>query len=134
MRLLVIAPEPVAPEQLADVVDEDLHDAEIRVVTPALNDSRLAFWVSDPDEAIAKAESAEEKTVGRLRAEGIDAAGKTGESDPMVALEDALATFPADRIVIFRHPGGEQAYLEDDVIDAAREHVGIPVVIAEVPR
>jgi hypothetical protein len=134
MRLLVIAPEPVAPEQLADVVDEDLHDAEIRVVTPALNDSRLAFWVSDPDEAIAKAESAEEETVGRLRAEGIDAAGKTGESDPMVALEDALATFPADRIVIFRHPAGEQAYLEDDVIDAAREHVGIPVVIAEVPR
>jgi hypothetical protein len=134
MRLLVIAPEPVAPEQLADAVDEDLHDAEIRVVTPALNDSRLAFWVSDPDEAIAKAESAEEETVGRLRAEGIDAAGKTGESDPMVALEDALATFPADRIVIFRHPAGEQAYLEDDVIDAAREHVGIPVVIAEVPR
>jgi hypothetical protein len=134
MRLLVIAPEPVAPEQLADVVDEDLHDAEIRVVTPALNDSRLAFWVSDPDEAIAKAESAEEETVGRLRAEGIDAAGKTGESDPMVALEDALATFPADRVVIFRHPAGEQAYLEDDVIDAAREHVGIPVVIAEVPR
>ena len=134
MRLLVIAPEPVAPEQLADVIDEDLHDAEIRVVTPALNDSRLAFWVSDPDEAIAKAESAEEETVGRLRAEGIDAAGKTGESDPMVALEDALATFPADRIVIFRHPAGEQAYLEDDVIDAAREHVGIPVVIAEVPR
>ena len=134
MRLLVIAPEPVAPEQLADVVDEDLHDAEIRVVTPALNDSRLAFWVSDPDEAIAKAESAEEETVGRLRAEGIDAAGKTGESDPMVALEDALATFPADRIVIFRHPAGEQAYLEDDVIDAAREHVGIPVVIAEAPR
>jgi hypothetical protein len=134
MRLLVIAPEPVAPEQLADVVDEDLHDAEIRVVTPALNDSRLAFWVSDPDEAIAKAESAEDETVGRLRAEGIDAAGKTGESDPMVALEDALATFPADRIVIFRHPAGEQAYLEDDVIDAAREHVGIPVVIAEVPR
>jgi len=134
MRLLVIAPEHVAPEQLADVVDEDLHDAEIRVVTPALNDSRLAFWVSDPDEAIAKAESAEEETVGRLRAEGIDAAGKTGESDPMVALEDALATFPADRIVIFRHPAGEQAYLEDDVIDAAREHVGIPVVIAEVPR
>ena len=134
MRLLVIAPEHVAPEQLADVVDEDLHDAEIRVVTPALNDSRLAFWVSDPDEAIAKAESAEEETVGRLRAEGIDAAGKTGESDPMVALEDALATFPADRIVIFRHPAGEEAYLEDDVIDAAREHVGIPVVIAEVPR
>ena len=134
MRLLVIAAEPVEPEQLADVVGQNLDDAEIRVVTPALNDSRLAFWVSDPDEAIAEAESAKEESVVRLRAEGIDAEGVTGESDPVVALEDALATFPADRIVIFRHPAGEEAYLEDDVIDEARERVGVPVVAAVVQR
>jgi hypothetical protein len=134
MRLLVVAAEPVEPEQLAEVVGEDLDDAEIRVVTPALNDSRLAFWVSDPDEAIAEAESAKEESVSRLRDEGIDAEGETGESDPLQALEDALATFPADRIVIFRHPAGDEAYLEDDVIDEARERLGVPVVAAEVPR
>jgi phosphoenolpyruvate synthase/pyruvate phosphate dikinase len=82
MRLLVIAAEPVEAGQLADVVGEDLEDAEIRVVTPALNDSRLAFWVSDPDEAIAEAESTTEESVSGLRAEGIDAEGETGESDP----------------------------------------------------
>ena len=134
MRLLVVAAEPVEPEQLAEVVGEDLDDAEIRVVTPALNDSRLAFWVSDPDEAIAEAESAKEESVSRLRDEGIDAEGETGESDPLQALEDALATFPADRIVFFRHPAGDEAYLEDDVIDEARERLGVPVVAAEVPR
>jgi hypothetical protein len=134
MRLLVIAAEPVQAGQLADVIGEDLDDAEIRVVTPALNDSRLAFWVSDPDDAIAEAESTTEASVAGLRAEGIDAEGETGESDPVLALEDALATFPADRIVIFRHPAGEEAYLEDDVIDEARERLGVPVVAAEVPR
>ena len=134
MRLLVIAAEPVQPGQLADIVGEDLDDAEIRLVTPALNDSRLAFWVSDSDEAIAEAESAKEESVARLRAEGIDAAGQTGESDPLLALEDALATFPADRIVIVRHPSGEEAYLEDDVIEEARERLGVPVVAAEVQR
>jgi hypothetical protein len=134
MRLLVIAAEPVEPGQLADIVGEDLDDAEIRLVTPALNDSRLAFWVSDSDEAIAEAESAKEESVARLRAEGIDAEGETGESDPLVALEDALATFPADRIVIVRHAAGEEAYLEDDVIDEARERLGVPVVAAEVQR
>jgi hypothetical protein len=134
MRLLVIAAEPVEPERLAEVVGEDLDDAEIRVVTPALNDSRLAFWVSDPDEAIAEADSAKEESVSRLRDEGIEAEGETGESDPLVALEDALATFPADRIVIFRHPAGDEAYLEDDVIDEARERLGVPVVAAEIPR
>jgi hypothetical protein len=134
MRLLVIAAEPVEPGQLADIVGEDLDDAEIRLVTPALNDSRLAFWVSDSDEAIAEAESAKEESVARLRAEGIDAEGETGESDPLVALEDALATFPADRIVIVRHAAGEEAYLEDDVIAEARERLGVPVVAAEVQR
>jgi hypothetical protein len=134
MRTLVIAAEPVEPDQLADAIGDDLGDDEIRVVTPALNDSRLAFWVSDPDDAIAEAESASDETVGRLREEGLDAEGETGESDPVLALEDALATFPADRVVIFRHPEGEEAYLEDDVIDEARERLGVPIVAAEVSR
>lgn len=134
MRLLVIAAEPVEPGQLADIVGEDLDDAEIRLVTPALNDSRLAFWVSDPDEAIAEAESTNEESLARLRDEGIDAEGETGESDPVLALEDALATFPADRIVIVRHPAGEESYLEDDVVDQARERLGVPVLAAEVQR
>lgn len=134
MRLLVIAAEPVEPGQLADIVGEDLDDAEIRLVTPALNDSRLAFWVSDSDEAIAEAESTNEESLARLRDEGIDAEGETGESDPVLALEDALATFPADRIVIVRHPAGEESYLEDDVVDQARERLGVPVLAAEVQR
>lgn len=130
----MIAAEPVEPGQLADIVGEDLDDAEIRLVTPALNDSRLAFWVSDSDEAIAEAESTNEESVARLRDEGIDAEGETGESDPVLALEDALATFPADRIVIVRHPAGEESYLEDDVVDQARERLGVPVLAAEVQR
>ena len=134
MRTLVIAAEPVEPDQLADVVGEDLSDDEVHVVTPALNDSRLAFWVSDPDEAIEEAEAAQEETVERLRSEGLDVDGETGESDPLLALEDALATFPADRVVIFRHPEGEEAYLEDEVIDEARERLGVPVVAAEIRR
>jgi hypothetical protein len=134
MRLLVVAPEPVDADQLTDVVGGELDDAEIRVVTPALNDSRLAFWVSDPDEAIAEADSARDETVEQLRSEGIDAEGETGESDPLLALEDALTTFPADQVVIFRHPAGEQAYLEDAVIDEARDRLGVPVVAAEVSR
>jgi hypothetical protein len=134
MRTLVVAAEPVDPGQLADVIGEDVSDDEVRVVTPALNDSRLAFWISDSDEAIADAESTQEKTVERLRSEGIEAEGGTGESDPLLALEDALATFPADRVVIFRHPEGEGAYLEDDVIAEARERLGIPVLAAELRR
>jgi hypothetical protein len=36
--------------------------------------------------------------------------------------------------VIVRHPAGEGAHLEDDVIDEARQRVGVLVVAAEVQR
>ena len=31
-------------------------------------------------------------------------------------------------------PEGDEAYLEDGVIDEARERLGVPVVAAELPR
>ncbi len=38
--------------------------------------------------------------------EGIDAAGDTGESDPIQAIEDALVTFAAEEIVLCTNAGG----------------------------
>jgi hypothetical protein len=88
--------------------------------------------VSDPDEAIAEAEAAQEETVERLEEEGIDAAGDTGESEPAVAIEDALATFPADRIVVFSHP--DLDYREDEGLADAEERFGVPVTHAQIGR
>ena len=90
------------------------------VVSPATNQSRLAFWVSDSDEAIAEAEQAEERTVESLESAGVDASGDTGESEPAMAVQDALATFAADRIVIFEHPAGDRDTREDTGLDDAR--------------
>ena len=41
------------------------------------------------------------ETLERLGREGVPAAGDTGESDPGDAIQDALRTFRADRIVVF---------------------------------
>ena len=41
------------------------------------------------------------------------ATGDTGEADPYTAIEDALKTFDADRIVLFTHGGEDQRYRED---------------------
>ena len=95
MKLLVLTPEPVDAELLRATLGEEVEGAEVLVVSPATNRSRVAFWVSDPDDAIAEAEAASEETVERLEEQGVDAAGDTGESEPAVALQDALATFPA---------------------------------------
>jgi hypothetical protein len=133
VKLLVVTPEPVDAELLRATVGDEVEGAEVLVVSPATHQSKLAFWVSDSDEAIHEAEVAQEETVERLEEEGVDAAGDTGESEPAVAIQDALATFPADRIVIFSH-AGEQDYREDEGLAEAEERFGVPITHAEISR
>jgi hypothetical protein len=133
VKLLVVTPEPVDASLLRSTLGEEVEGAEVLVVSPATTQSKLAFWVSDTDEAIHEAEVAQEETVERLEEAGVDAAGDTGESEPAVAIQDALATFPADRIVIFSH-AGKKDYREDEGLADAEERFGVPVTHAEISR
>ena len=63
MKLLVVTPEPVDANLLRSTLGDEVEGAEVLVVSPATNQSKLAFWVSDPDEAIHEAEVAQEETV-----------------------------------------------------------------------
>ena len=132
MKLLVVTPEPVDAKLLRSTLGDEVRGAEVLVISPATNRSKVAFWVSDADEAIAEAESAQQETVERLEEEGVDAAGDTGESEPAVAIQDALATFPADRIVIFSHP--DLDYREDKGLEDAEQRFGVPVMHAQIAR
>jgi len=132
VKVLVVTPEPVDAKLLRATLGEDVRGAEVLVISPATNQSKVAFWVSDSDEAIAEAETAQQETVERLEEEGVDAAGDTGESEPDVAIQDALATFPADRIVVFSHP--DLDYREDQGLQDAEQRFGVPVTHAQITR
>ena len=134
MKLLVLTTEPVDADLLRSVLGDDIEGAEVLVISPATNQSKVAFWVSDSDEAIAEAEAAQEETVERLEEDGVDAFGESGESEPAVAIQDALATFKADRILIFSHPDGDRDYREDDGLADAEQRFGIPVTHALIGR
>jgi hypothetical protein len=124
----------VDADDLRGALDGDeLDGAEVLVVSPAVNQSPVAFWVSDSDEAILEAESTAEKTAAALRAEGARTRAQAGESEPLLALQDALTTFPADRVVVFARGEEEsQRYREDDVLGEAERRFGVPV--AEITR
>jgi hypothetical protein len=132
MKLLVVTPEPVDAALLRSALGDEIAGAEVLVISPATNRSKLAFWVSDPDEAIEEADTARVDTVERLEEEGVDAAGLVGESEPAVAIDDALATFQADRIVIFSHPEGERDYREDEGLAEGEARWGVPVTHAVI--
>jgi hypothetical protein len=127
MKLLVLATDPVSADDVRGALpDDELEGSEVLVVSPAVNESPVAFWVSDSDEAIADAQSAAEQTAAALRDRGARARATTGESEPLVALQDALATYPADHVLVFVRDD-DARYREDDVRGEAERRFGVPV-------
>ena len=102
MRILVLAREAVdAARVRAALPGDDLSDAEVLVVAPATQQSTLKFWMSDADDAIADAQERGDEVASGLRDEGANVRMETGENDPVLAVRDALASFPADRVLVF---------------------------------
>jgi hypothetical protein len=134
MKLLVLASDPVGADDVRRALpgEDDVAGAEVLVVAPAVNESPVRFWMSDADDAIAHAGKAAGETAEGLRSEGAQARATAGESEPLLALQDALATFPADRVLVFVREGDAARYREDDVVGEAERRFGVPVT--EVTR
>jgi hypothetical protein len=122
MRILVLAREAVDAARVRSALPgDDLDGAEVLVVAPAEEQSKLKFWMSDADDAIADADERADDVAGELRAEGVQARTETGEGDPVVAVRDALARFPADRILVFG---------DEDLAQQVRSAVDVEVTAA----
>lgn len=128
-RLLVIANETVQGEELLNEIRERCRDrrCEVMVVTPALASSRASHWASDIDEAIELARQRMELSLIEIKQLGLKAKGEIGDSDPNVAIEDALRVFAADEILISTHPPDRSRWLEHGVVDKAREQIDLPI-------
>ena len=57
----------------------------------------------------------------------MEARGEVGDANPLVAIDDALAHFPASAIVIATLPPGQSNWLERGLLDKARARFGVPV-------
>jgi GABA permease len=128
-RLLVVANETVQGEALLKEIRDRCRDrrCEVMVVTPALAASRTSHWTSDIDEAIELARQRMELSLIEIKQLGLKAKGEIGDSDPNVAIEDALRVFAADEILISTHPPDRSRWLEHGVVDKAREQIALPI-------
>jgi hypothetical protein len=128
-RLLVVANETVGGRALFKEIRNRCRgrECEIFIVTPALVGSRAAHWASDVDEAMELARRRTEVSLSAIRGLGLQASGQIGDSDPNVAIEDALRLFPADEIVISTHPPERSRWLEGGVVRRAREEIDLPI-------
>jgi hypothetical protein len=128
-RLLVVANQTVGGRALLDEVAARCRgrDSEVLVVTPALAGSRAAHWSSDIDEALELARQRMELSVLAIKEDGLRARGIVGDSDPNVAIEDALGGFAADEILISTHPRERSRWLEQGVVERARDRIDLPI-------
>jgi len=126
--ILVVANRTCPCPTLLDEVARRVSDApiEVLVVVPALN-SRLRHWLSDIDDAVARAHDRLEVALADLRTRGVSARGEVGDANPLVAIDDALAHFPASAIVIATLPPGQSNWLERGLIGKARARFDAPV-------
>lgn len=128
-RLLVVANQTVGGQALLREIENRSQGAEteILLVTPALVGSRAAHWSSDVDEATEIARQRMELSLLAIEETGLRARGRVGDSEPNVAIEDALGDFAADEIIISTHPPDRSRWLERGVVKRAREEIELPV-------
>jgi hypothetical protein len=135
-RVLVVAHRTATSPQLIEALLQcrDHGPVSFRLVVPALN-SRLRHWLSDIDDAVAAARQQGEGAVAELRSHGLSVAMDVGDSVPLLAIEDALAQFAADEIVIATPPAGRDHWLEHDLVSTARRRFHLPIrhVVAGEP-
>ena len=114
-------------EHADDVLRAHVGEADaIKVVVPVVRQGVLD-WLASDQEAFTHAERVAERTAEQLSSETVDAVA--GEADLGLAIRDALATFPADEIVVAVRPEEEEGFVESIATDTAPQHrvEGVPV-------
>ena len=120
--VLVVADEGCSGAALCEPLSELVsgRHADVLVVAPALV-SAVRYLDSDVDAARGNAQARLDETIGALEAAGIAARGEIGSESPLEAIADALAVFPADEIVVATPPQESTNWLEQGVVERARE-------------
>ncbi len=105
-------------------------NAEVLVVAPTIA-SPLHHLMDDEGRERASAGRRLDEVVSLLKRDGVSVRGMIGSDLPLEAIQDALAVFPADEIVILAPPAEVSAWSERDLVERARTAFARPVT--EVP-
>jgi GABA permease len=127
-RVLVVANQTAtSPTLIAQLQGCNAHGpVRLHLVVPALN-SRLRHWVSDIDQAVSTARRRAEDARVVLMAHGLAVSVEVGDSVPLLAIDDALAQFDADEIVISTLPPSRSHWLEHRLVELARDRFDVPI-------
>ena len=121
-RVLVVSTEPLDDPglvaRIATIAGEGrdvlggAEEPEVRVLAPA-RASLFDRWASDVGKAREAAARVLAVSLASLAAAGIDAGGHVGDANPVQAITDELASYPAREVVVVAGPNLGEAEVEE---------------------
>lgn len=124
-RILVLATDELAGPELIEEFRYRLRDveAEVMVIAPAVEKTVFHHALGDVDTAVMEAGRRLETSLDELRRAGVPALGEIGDSDPIVAAEDALRLFAADEVLIVAHADDQARWFEEGLFERAKQEL-----------
>ena len=135
-EVLVIANRTLGGAKLREAVRERAASAGVRfrLVVPQTNPSAgLVIY----DEAVREsAQVRVDLALSAVAAEGIEATGEVGDSDPFMATMDAVAQRRPDEIILSTYPMQHSGWLRRDLIERVRNATALPVehIVADIDQ
>jgi hypothetical protein len=134
MRLLIAAGQAASSVEDLPLGVRELIDAadEVLVIAPELP-TRFQWLSSATDKAHMQADERLRTVLGQLEEElGRPVSGSVGADDPTLAFEDALASFPADHILVGLRAAERSGWQERGLLDELLRF-GPPVTVFTLP-
>ena len=130
-RVLLVVTPTVSDDQLEhEVAEAQLSKADVQLVVPSIAKSAFSYWFSD-EGALVEARAAAETMHNRISTKTGSLKADAGDCDPALAVQDAIAKFHPDRIIVVHrqdHPGYRENRLDADRLEkrinrAVEEHL-----------
>jgi hypothetical protein len=129
-RVLLVTEESLDDPASIEELAEGRADAEILVLVPARNRA-LSHWLSDVGPARVGAQERLAISLAALAAARLDAHGRVGDPDLMQSVEDTLADFGADEVVLVVGPGESAS---EEMVADMRKRLQLPLSLLLADR
>ena len=129
-KVLILAASELSGQGIVRELRERGIDGEsdVKVVAPVLASSRFEERVGSMDEERGEAEGRLQGSLRCLEVGGFHAEGWVGDSDPVLALEDALAEFSFETVIVATHRDSRQAFAEENLAPHAAGRLETDIV------
>lgn len=103
----------------------------IRVIAPLVGSRMNRYLFGDEHASRPAAEHRLAEAVDAFHRHGIEVTGGLGDASPLQALEDEIATFRPDEVVIVLHPQSDREWFEKHLPDDAVAKFGLPLTVVD---